>query len=671
MNAGTERGALTMAVLLAGTVGLAESPPREVRLFNFDVLSIESELRYESENRKQTSKEFGSTTTYSTTRFYEMLELAFRGYVYHPRLLELSGKVGMDLEQTHASLSTPGEQRNETFNGFSPRYNITGTLLAQHPVSLIFGLEHQRATSSSGMGDLAIVDTTSERANLLFKTHPFPFELYYSHLRTRQDQLGFGESRDDETTTFGFTLHHYAEHSTSRLNYEHLDRTENITNVSDVTNHYRVTQHIQTLSFSNQLRFGSAGMSSLTTQADYRDEAGSFPSTRLSLSEGLHLAHLDNLSSNYFLRFARDTIGGTQSDMVSGQATLVHQLYKSLTTTLETHGSRQTFETSSRDVTGGSFSLAYRKNIPHGTLLLDLGAGQDLTNEQGSGGTRAVVGESHTLTDGGPAVFLTNPDVILSTVVVRNSLSQLCALNVDYQLFPQGRFTEIRRVLTSLLILNGGTVTVDYSYQVGAPLKFTTRNTHWRAQVDLYKHFSLYTGVRTTKDTLISGTDAGRLQNVRDTLYGAAVNWEPVRLRAEHEIYDSNLTPYTSDLVSLDFSKQITSRQAIQANASARRVTYGSGGGGGGGGGGGTSSFDSLTATYQVQPTLGMAVQVSLGAEKYDDRGLAGTHVFSRLEASYRIRATQFSLSCWFNERDDDQIRDVSNSIIFSIRRKF
>ncbi len=651
-----------MAVLLNGALRLTESYGAETRLLSLDLTSVETELRYESENREITSKEDGSTSRYSTTRFHEILDLGFRSYLYHPRLLELSGKVGLDVEQSQADLRTPGEQRSERFNGASPRYAITGTLLAQHLVSLTFGLDHQRTTSSTGVGDLAIVDTQGERANLHIKSDPFPIDIYGSHLRFREDQLGFGESRVDDTATFGFTINHYATHSTSRLNYEHLDRTENITNAQDPNNRYTVTQRIQSLSFSNNLRFGSGDKSSLTSQADYREETGSFPSTRLSLSEGLHLAHLDNLSSNYFLRYARDTVGGSRSDTVSGQASLVHQLFKSLTTTVEAHGTRQTFEDSSRDVTGGSFMLAYRKNIPQGTLFLDLGAGQDLTNEQGSGGTRAVLAESHTLTDGGPPVFLNNPDVIASTVVVRNSLNQICFLNVDYQLFTTGAFTELRRVLSSIRIPNGGTVTVDYSYTAGSALKFTTLNTHWRAQVDLFKHLSLYTGVRTSKDTLISGTDAGRLQNVHDTLTGAAVTWGHAKLRGEHEVYDSNLTPYTSDLLSFDFSRTLGSRQNLHAGASARRVDYG---------GGGTSTFDTLSATYQVQPVDGMSLSLDLGAEKYSDRGTSGTHVFSRLEANYRVRATYFALSCWFNERDDTEIRELSNSIIFSVRRKF
>ena len=650
-----------MAVLLAGAVGLAQQRTGETRLLSLDLFSAETELRYETENREQTSKQDGSTTRYSTTRFHELLDLGFRGYLYHPRLLEFSGKVGFNIEQSQTSISTPGEQRSETWNGASPRYSITGAVLPQHPVSLSFGLDRNQSTVSSGVGDLAVVDTQSERANLHIKTNPFPIDLYYNHTRFRQDQLGFGESRDDETTTAGLTINHYSERSTSRLNFERSERAENITHVSDASNRYAVTQQVQSLSLSNHLRFGGSGMSSLSSQADYRDEAGSYPSTRLSLGEQLHLAHSDSLASNYQARYARDTIAGRQSDLVAGQASLVHQLYKSLTTTMEVHGSQQSFETSSRDVTGGSIALAYRKRIPRGTLLLDLGAGQDLTEEQGQGGVRAVVDESHVLTDG-TTVFLDNPDVTASTAVVRNAANQLCFLDVDYRLIPQGRYTEIRRVFSSILIPDGGTVLVNYSYQAGAPMAFTTRNTHWRAQVDLFDRLSLYTGVRTTRGNLVSGTDAGRLQDLRDTLYGASFTWGPAKLRGEHEIYDSNLTPYTSNLLSLDISQPLSQRQHISANASLRRVDYGDGG---------KSSYDTLSGTYSVQPTPGASVQVTLGAEKFDDRGTSGTHLYGRLEASYRIRATQFALSCWFNERDDSQVKETTNSIIFSIRRNF
>ncbi|MBM4032158.1 MAG: hypothetical protein FJ291_10275 [Planctomycetes bacterium] len=661
MKVGPEHGALAMAVLLAEAVGLAQTPAAEVRLLSLDLTSAEVELRYEAENREQTSKQFGSTTRYSTVRFHEMLELGFRGYAYHPRLLELSGKVGLDVEQSQVDLSTPGERRGETFNGISPRYSITGMLLAAHPVSLGFGLDHRRITASSGVGDLAIVDTWSERANLYIKANPFPMELFYSHLRTTQDQLGLGESRDDETTAVGFTMRHYAERSSSRLDIERRDRTEDITNASAVLNTVNITQEVTSLSFSNNLRLGRSGLSALTTQADYRDETGSFASRRLSLSEGLSLVHLDTLRTNYHVRVARDEIAGVQNDLVSGDASLVHQLYKSLTTTLEAHGSRQTFEDSSRQVVGGSIALAYRKTIPHGLLLLNLGAGQDITDERGGGATRAVADESHTLTDGVPE-FLDNPDVVAATVVVRNAANQLCLLNVDYELFTTGRFTEIRRVFSSLLIPNGGSVLVNYSYQAVSNLKFSTLNTHWRAEVNFFQRYSLYAGTRTARDKLISGIDAGRLQDVRDTLIGAAVTWGQARLRAEHQDYDSNLTPYKSNLVSFDISHQLTPRQRVQGSVSVRRVDFGDGG---------NSAYDTIALTYQTQPTPAAAIQLTLGGERFDDRGSSGVHLYSRLEASYRIRATHFALTAFINDRDDEQVRELTNSIIFSIRRTF
>jgi len=72
-----------------------------------------------------------------------------------------------------------------------------------------------------------------------------------------------------------------------------------------------------------------------------------------------------------------------------------------------------------------------------------------------------------------------------------------------------------------------------------------------------------------------------------------------------------------------------------------------------------------------VQPTDGASVMLALGAESYDDRGTSGTHLYGRLEASYHVRATQFSLSCLYNDRDDLQAREVTNSIVFFVRRRF
>ncbi|MBM4038393.1 MAG: hypothetical protein FJ290_07755 [Planctomycetes bacterium] len=652
--------ALVLAALLGGATGLGQQAP-STRLLRLGDFSAATEVLYETTNRKYTTKQGGATTQYSTSGFHTLLDLGFRGYAYHPRLLDFSGTIGFELDRANSSITTPGEDRDRSFGGVAPRYNLTGVVLGQHPGSLLFGLARQQTVVAGGAGDLAVVDARRENAVLRIRSDPFPVELYYSHVASKEEQLGFGEGRDDESTTVGFTMHHYAGNSTSRLNCERFDRRENVVSASDVLSRYATEQRVQSLSLSNRLVFGARDQHALTSQVDHRQDTGTAPYERFSAGEMLSLSHTRNLRTSYDARYTRDTVGLMQSDLVTAGASLHHQLYESLSTTLEAHGSQQDFNASSRSIQGGSATWAYRKRIPHGTLFVDLGAGREVTDEQGPGGVVPVLGEGHVLSNI-TTVFLNNPNVILSTVVVRNVANELCILDVDYRLIPQGSFVEIRRVASSIRIPDGGSVTVDYSYNSGGPVKYATRNTHWRAQVDLFDQLSLFAGVRTTKQDLISGFDAGRLQDITDTLYGAEFRWNPFRLRAEHQIYDSTQTPYTSDSLSLDVSHAITPRQHLSAHAAARRVRYG---------GGGTSSYNSLSGTYSVQPTLAATIHATVGFERFDDRGNAGTYAYARLDATWRIRSTHFSLSWSIRQRDDVSVREVSDAFMFSIRRNF
>ncbi len=204
---------------------------------------------------------------------------------------------------------------------------------------------------------------------------------------------------------------------------------------------------------------------------------------------------------------------------------------------------------------------------------MDAGAGYSVTDDNTQPGLNSVVNESQTLADT-VTTFLNNPNVVLSSVVVTNLSGAITyLLNVDYILIPHGILTEIQRLPTGA-IPNATTVLVSYQFQSDLPIKYGTTDLHGRVTLDLFNHLTLYVNRQSTENTVLSGTNMGQLQNLEETLFGTIVRWAPATVTAEHEIYDSSLAPYISDMVSLDVAEPIGDTQRVGGNATYRHVTF-------------------------------------------------------------------------------------------------
>ena len=312
--------------------------------------------------------------------------------------------------------------------------------------------------------------------------------------------------------------------------------------------------------------------------------------------------------------------------MTSAQASVTHQLYESLLSTARVYGSHQSSDILTEDIEGASLAENYRKRIPWGTLTVDAGAGYSVTNDETTPGLNTVVNESQTLADT-ILTFLNNPNVVLSSVVVTNLSGAITYLpNVDYILIPHGILTEIQRLPTGA-IPNATTVLVSYQFQSDLPIKYGTRDLHGRVTLDLFDHLTLYLNRQSTENTVLSGTNMGQLQNLEETLFGSIVRWAPATVTAEHEIYDSSLVPYVSDMVSLDVAEPIGTTQRLGGNLTYRHVSFT---------GDGALTLRTAGLTYQLTPKNWPSFNVSAGYEWSNDQGITNEYLFGRVDIRIR-----------------------------------
>ena len=428
-----------------------------------------------------------------------------------------------------------------------------------------------------------------------------------------------------------------------------------------MTTQFHTEREVQTGAFDNTLRLGERNWATLNSRAGFEDEKGTFPWQQFTEDESLVLQHTPHLSSQYGVDYARTTVGGQTTQLTALQATLTHRLYESLISSARVYGSDEEFSSSSQQVEGFSLSENYRKRIPWGTLTLDVGGGYSVTDDKTQPGLISILNESQTLSDT-VTTFLNNPNVVAGTVVVTNTTVTITyLLGVDYSLTPRGTLTEIRR-LPAGAIANGTTVLVRYQYQSGLPIKYGTRDLHGRATVELFNHLTLYVSRSSSENSVLSGANEGQLQNLEETLFGTTVRWDPASVTAEHEIYDSSITPYTSDMVSLNVASPIGETQRVGANALYRHLSYDNGGG--------AQTLRTVELSYQMLPKDRPSINVSAGYEWSNSAGLASEYVYARVALEYHIRGTILSLAYQVNHENDPSSKSLSQYAFFSIRRR-
>ncbi|MGD1002734.1 MAG: hypothetical protein ABSA67_18755 [Candidatus Brocadiia bacterium] len=635
-------------------------PVPEPQYFSLNNFHGDVELRYDLDEDSLRDKTLGVTTTTTQQELDEIMMLSGDGFLYHPRFLTYRAAVGLDLTQGSSNIDSPTGNTRSSLNGVAPEYAISGSLLPQHAVSMDFSLNQATSTINPPFGEVTKVDDSNELATLSLNRGPLPTQFTVAHETSNQTQLGFGENRYLEDSWAQLTVNHTIPHSLSSFVYKYLDGHEDDEEVSSVSTKFHTDQKVQTATFNNTLSLGEGSWATLNSRATYQDETGTFPWTQFTEDESLLLKHTDNLTSQYSVDYSQVSVGAETTDLTVVQASLSHQLYESLISTARVYGSHQNSDQVTEDIEGCSLTENYRKRIPWGTLTVDTGAGYSVTDDNTKPGLNTVVNESQTLADT-ITTFLNNPNVVTSSVVVTNLSGGITyLLNVDYQLIPHGILTEIQRLPTGA-IANATSVLVSYQYQSDLPITYGTTDLHGRVTLDLFDHLTLYVNRQSTENTVLSGTNMGQLQNLEETLFGTIIRWAPATVTAEHEIYDSSLTPYVSNMVSLDIAEPLGADQRIGGNATYRHVTFT---------GAGALTLRTAGLTYQLMPKDWPTINVTAGYEWSNDQGIANEYLYGRVAVEYHIRGTILSLEYQINNQNAPTSKELSQYAFFSIRRR-
>lgn len=479
----------------------------------------------------------GPSTTYERFFVAPALGLAMQGSIYHPNFFrfQLSGEGAYGWAE---QMTTTGSRRehNEDFQVYG-NYQGSAQLFANKPLNASLYSSYGRSYREYDFFTQVTVETLGYGTRIVYSNPWLDLRTTYAHTdedvsdtsspyTSEQDLVSFDarNSRPKGATSFNYTYNQY-----------------NRTGGFDTSDH--------TLSLADGEQFGSQdqiGVNASVTAS--RRESEALPEDQLSANAGLNIKHDPKLTSDYSFNFDRFETADFTSQSYAGRAGVQHQLYESLFSSLSVNASdadsTSDLNTGFSRQYGGGIAEAYTKRLgTNHRLRIDASAFIVHIDQKSTG---RAVNEQH-IFPVPPSLesFLLNlPSVIESTITVSDSGNLVRFVrDIDYEVFPVGVRTEIRRIIGGA-IPQGSTVRVDYQAQPTPEAGYETHTETAGIRVELWNNvWGVYSRFAHTGNNAPS-----ELNTFESTSYtfGTDLNWLWLRAGTEYERYNSTDTDYWS-----------------------------------------------------------------------------------------------------------------------------
>jgi len=405
--------------------------------------------------------------------------------------------------------------------------------------------------------------------------------------------------------------------------------------------------------------FGEGGRSRFYSGFFLRRQWGSNDNRNFNWGNSLALQLTDNLQSRHDLQISRTERGIDSTDTLSASSGLSHQLFQSLSSSLDARWSRSTFgagEIGSWGLRGG---LNYRKETPIGRLGVQQVLDGYLQDRGALQGIAIVVGESHLFESATP-LFLDSIAINPASVAVRDASGLfLFRRGVDYFVLQVGPRVRIDIPLSSR-ISPGDTLLIDYDFQPTPEQEVNTLTSTTVVTLGIPDTADFSLGRSSVGQDLVSGFDDGTLEeSVRTFADARYYPWHDTTLGVDFEDYDSNITPFSRIGFQVDQRLPFFGSIEWQAAANTYHISFRDD----------ERTESGSSANTSMIAYLGSSTQISMTAEAHratlrTDRGNGFLfefdlrHYFGRTLAAFNARLVDEN----FDIADDQQLLNLTLS---------
>ena len=510
-------------------------------------VGLESEGNWE----QRSVANLNETVTRESVYVVPTLGLDVEGSVYHPNLLQydLKGQTGVGWQENTVDTADGGTRSDSLY---LLRYQANAVLFKEKPLSASFTADKDHTTRDYDFFTRATVDRESQSGRVGYSEGPVPVSLSLTH--TKEDVSGQSQPlSQDENTLFFSSYNERASGNRTDLSYTLSDYTRQETGayIQEGTQHAVSLVDHEALGKKDRFKLNSSlqfNQLDVTTTTLGQADTTTRPSTIFTDHEYLNVKHARSLQSDYNFSYNLQDSGMVKSDGYSASGALRHQLYESLTSTIDVHGQAFSSRGAGMAIDTTTHGIGLNENYTKGLgkwarLTLGYGGLFDQEHRDTLGTTLLIVGESHTLSDSA-ITFLDQPQVDLFSIQVWDATGTVSYRELlDYLILPHGERTEIRRVVGGQ-IPEGGTVRVDYTVVSQPSDSFATVAHQFQVRLDFFDGLvGLYAQMNLQEHYAAKSLV---LEDINDKVMGVDVSWRWVRAGAEYEVYDSNLSPYRS-----------------------------------------------------------------------------------------------------------------------------
>ncbi len=569
------------------------------------------------------------------------------GFVFDPRIATFSVEANPIISRGKFDSSIRDETRDGEFVNFNIRLGaLEGAPL---PFSGYFLANRTTDTTKASLGSRSSFRNQDEFLGINWKNRAFPSTLSLSQRSMRQtfqSGLTSATSERDETER---AITFRGRSSKMDVFAEHLWHDDKV----PATDHDYTNDRFR---LHNLFRWGKG--SRFDSRIEYLKRAGFRGYDRVTVSETATLQHTRSLSTSYAYSFSAFSQDQDTVEHV-GDFTLTHNLYRNLTTTLQTEVRASDFDVSTEDEYRGRLDFDYRKKIIWGgRLTAGLGGGYGVTDRVSSGGLSEVVDEAHGV-DSSRLVLLARRFVETSTIVVTDAAGAFVfSEGTDYTIIPAGNNLTQLSIIAGGMINVGDTILVSYKFQALPSAKFSTIPYQAHAALD-FDWISVFARVSGEEEALLDGTDEQAVTDRLNGSVGVELRWNPrPDVSATFAVERRTLISGEFNSSSINFSQslfyRLNARTALNLTANQDLISSD----------GQRTDFFSTDLGLRWRPWNRLTVTPHIGAWMRDEKGVSeerfltgGVDVeYSIGLVSLRLSYTHERRSGTITDRDEDRI---------------
>jgi len=624
-------------------------------------LLVDTDAERDTFNSPATSKQ-------EVTRFYvsPRIGVGWDNYIYHPYLLTYSAlfEPGYTWRRTMVN-NVPDDSNELTLNG-----KVNAEVLSQKPYATTFNFSSGHDEVQYGFFNLASVDSESWGIATGYRDGPVPIRLAFHESSEESDEL-FQRTISNQRV-LDLTAHsERKDHNFTFFTYQYsqYDRTvetidgHNRTIANDSANHrvdVQDTERFDRSILRTSVRFDSRESNQSPSVNDFSGTAN----YDLDLTDRLH-----NYDQVTYSQYSGE---GFDSKDLYGSAGLRHQLYESLTSGIDVHGtwadsgagSAGTDSTSA----GVTVSEDYSKRIGSwGRLSISDNASFNFNHQNTSGGILVIANETHVI----PAnniIRLSHPRALVVVSVTDSNNVPLEA--TDYTVIHSEPWQIQIDPFGPSHIQAGASVQVTYTIQNDPTASSTSfsdavqvRLSFWNEMASIYARYSFADNHSSSPDIIIDNEDVFQA--------GANFAWKRLVLNADYT--DQHSTFFTlqsfdlSETYSMDTSDNSTlsinlSQQwDVNASTSGLAVTQMKQ----------HSTFYNFMLSYDWRPLQSLSWKNEIGYQKQTGLNLDENLIVARSYLNWLVGKIQMSAGYEYENVDYLHDSKLRNYVFFKLRRNF